>query len=143
VPTTIDYEIANGWHVIRGYSDGNSTVLFPITWTNLFAATDVIFIAALQGQNTRVLTINGVGYTGNISNGTAASDSMICEYFNGTGLTANPGVNGCNSSYLDVSPRVFNSAFSGNLNISVTTGEACKPTCAYGTGFNVQKLFVR
>ena len=54
----IDY--GNGWYAIRGYACGNFTGQFNHYWTNDIAATDIMFTAALQGQQTRTLSINGV-----------------------------------------------------------------------------------
>ena len=133
----IDY--GNGWYAIRGYACGNFTGQFNHYWTNDIGATDIMFTAALQGQQTRTLSINGT----NIPYDAFSNAYMKCAFWNGTGASAGPGTNQCHSSKIDVAPHVYNNQFSGNLDIQVVTGVACSPDCYHGTGYNIQKLFVR
>ena len=98
-----------------------------------------MLIAALQGQQTRTLAINGT----NISYDAFSNAYMKCAFWNASGTSTSPGTNQCHSTYLNVDPHVYNNQFSGNLNIQIVTGVSCSPDCQHGTGYNIQKLFVR
>lgn len=138
VPTAF---AANGWNGLRSYACGNVTFALTLQWANTLDATDVMFVAALQGEVTRMLTINGTSVAANATSTDAGG--ATCAFYNATGATASPAVNGCYETYLDAPPRVLADAFTGDLEIVVTTGPGCAPSCNHGTGMNIQKLFVR
>ena len=129
----------NGLYSIRGYACGNYTGQFNRMWANDIGATDIMFTAALQGQQTRTLSING----SNIPYDTFSNAYMNCAFWNGVGAVSSPGTNLCHETMLNVAPHVYNNQFSGNLTIEIVTGEGCSPDCQHGTGYNMQKLFVR
>ena len=49
----------------------------------------------------------------------------------------------CHETMLDIAPHVYNNQFSGNLTIQIVTGVGLLSDCFHGTGYNMQKLFVR
>ena len=122
-----------------GIACGNFTGQFTLSWGNNIGATDVMFIAALQGQQTRTLKING----GNIPYDAFSNAYMKCAFWNASATSSNPGTNKCNRAYLNVEPHVYNGKFPDNLSMVITTGISCYPYCQHGTGFHVQKLYVR
>ena len=138
-PPTNSITSGNGWYAVRGYACGVFTGQFNQMWSNDIGATDVMFTAALQGQQTRTLSINGT----NIPYDAFSNAYMKCAFWNGTGASSSPGTNSCHDTMLNVPPHVYNNQFSGNLTIQVVTGVACYPDCYHGTGYNIQKLFVR
>ena len=132
---------ANGWRSIRGYACGNFTADFDIYWSNSIGATDVMFLAAVQGQQVHQLFINGALKPHN-----AFSNAyMTCAFWNGTATSTSPGTNECWKTALNTTPLVYNGVISpsADLNLSVTSGTSCSPDCYHGTGYNVQKLMVR
>ena len=136
---SISFPQGNGRYAARGYACGNYTGRYTLTWVNDLEATDVMFIAALQGQQVHTLTLNGtsIGYS-------AFSNAyMKCAFWNASATSASPGTNGCFETYLDVQPSIYNGYLSGNLTMIVTTGEACSPDCQHGAGFNIPRLAVR
>ena len=138
-PPTTQIVDANGYYGIHGYACGNFTAKWTIGWTNILGADDVMFIATLQGQSIRTLTVNG----SNMPYDAFSDAYMKCAFWNGTGASVNPGTNQCHNTYLTAPPHVYRDSFSNDLVLQMVTGPACSPDCRYGTGFNVQKLFVR
>jgi hypothetical protein len=138
VPTEF---VANGWHGLRSYACGVVTFELALTWANPIGATDVMFVATLQGEQTRTLTINGAAIAPNAS--TADPYGATCVFYNATGTAQAHDVNGCHALYSTASPRIVTGALSGTFELVMTTGPACAPTCNHGTGMNIQKLFVR
>jgi hypothetical protein len=130
---------ANGWNGYLSYACGNVTFSLILDWKNTLAAKDLMFIATLQGQATRKLTIDGVNapYTG------FSNAYMKCAFWNGPGKYTAPAQNMCWKTSLDVAPKVYLGKVGANLNITMTTGPACSPDCKHGAGMNIQKLFVR
>ena len=140
----VDIITGNGWFAFHGYTcslvAGNFwNVQFNQTWINDIGATDVMFTAALQGQQIHTLQINGT----NIPYDAFDNSYMKCAFWNGSSASISPATNQCHSTMLNVDPKVYNNQFSGNLNIQVVTGSPCSPDCQHGTGYNIQKLFVR
>lgn len=136
-------ELYSGWYSIRGYSCGNGTERITLTWPNGVGAMDVMFTAQVQGYDVHTLTVDGVGIPHD-----AFDAGSLCRFWNGTGASTNPGVNMCPFTALDVAPRIENDAFSGTLTIELTSGESYtdpngNPSGQWGTGMNIQKLFVR
>ncbi len=130
---------ANDFYGVHGYACGNFTAKWTIAWTNVLGAKDVMFIATLQGQSIRTLSVDG----SNIPYDAFSDAYMKCAFWNGTGASANPGQNQCHDTYLTAPPHVYPDSFVDDLSIEMVTGPACSPDCRYGTGFNMQKLFVR
>jgi hypothetical protein len=133
--------VANGWHGLRSYACGVVTFSMTLGWVNTIGATDVMFIATLQGETTRTLTVNGTSISPNAT-GTDAGGAT-CVFYNAPGTSASPATNGCYTTYLDVAPVELTSAFTGDLSLVISTGPACAPSCSHGTGMNIQKVFVR
>lgn len=130
---------ANGWYGASTYACGNSTKRLAIRWTNVLGADDVMFEATEQGYHTRTLTINGASIPAD-----AATDANnMCAFWNASASSSTATVNNCWSTALDVAPHVYRGALTGDLSLELTTGVAASPDPRYGTGSNVQKLFVR
>jgi hypothetical protein len=138
VPTAF---VANGWHGLRSYACGVVTFDLALTWANPIAATEVMFIATLQGESTRTLTINGNAIAPSAS--TTDPAGATCVFYNATNTALAHDVNACHGLYSTEPPRIITGALSGMFELVITTGPACAPTCNHGTGMNIQKLFVR
>lgn len=137
--TTPAYFVANKWNGIRAYACGYATIKVSVSWSNILGATDVMFIAALQGETQHELSINGQ----KVLHDAFTSGYMKCFFWNSTATSATPKPNQCWSTSLDALPHVYKKKYTGNLTIDMVTGPSCLPSCQYGTGMNIQKLFVR
>jgi hypothetical protein len=133
--------VANGWRGLLAYACGVVTFELSLAWTNSIAATDVMFIATLQGETTRTVTVDGTAASANAT----ATDAggATCAFYNSTASAVSPALNGCFQTSLAAPPRVSAGVVSGDLAFVITTGPACAPSCQHGTGMNIQKLFVR
>jgi hypothetical protein len=131
----------NGWYGHQYYRCGDISARMTITWPNPIAATDVMFVATVQGNSGVTVLVNAANAAaaGNTTNGEGA----ICSFWNASAATVTPGTNACFSTTLDEPPAMFVDLVSGALVVELTAGPACSPTCAYGSGMNIQKLFVR
>ena len=130
----------NGYYRAVGYACGNHTIEWRINWANVLDATDIRFTAALQGQHVRNLSLSGVSLAPD-----AVSDAyMKCSFWNGTSVSADPPRNACHITSLNEPARVYSNVIVGrDVALSMVTGPGCLPDCQHGTGFNLQKLFVR
>ena len=138
-PPNININLLNDLYTLKGYACGVFTSQYTISWQNTIGATDVMFTAALQGQQTHTLVVNGT----NVTYDAFSNAYMKCAFWNGSATSTSPDVNQCHSTVLNEPPSVHNDMFSGNLSINITVGASCSPDCYHGAGFNVQKLFVR
>ena len=118
----------NGWYALKRYACGVYMSEFNRAWSNDIGATDIMFTAALQGQDTRTLSINGV----DIPYDAFSNAYMKCAFWNGTSASTSPGTNGCYNTMLNVAPHIYNNLFSGNLDIQIITGRSCFPTVNMG-----------
>ncbi|MBP9203742.1 MAG: hypothetical protein KBG28_07255 [Kofleriaceae bacterium] len=130
----------NGWHGVNHYRCGDQHARLTLTWPNPIGATDLAFLAVVQGQ-TVSLTVDGaeLAPTGSVTDGSGA----ICRFWNGPGATVTPAVNACYQTYLDVAPTVAAGAIAGDFALQFTAGPACAPLCTYGAGGNLQRVMVR
>jgi len=133
--------IVNNWNGLQSYACGDVTFKLSIAWPNPIGAKDVMFIATLQGEVTRTLTINGNAVPSDASSKDVGN--ATCVFYNGTAKSVVPNNNGCWSLALAEPPHVYKNAVNGALLVELTTGRACTPDCQHGTGMNLQKLFVR
>jgi hypothetical protein len=132
----------NGWYGYQYYRCGDISARMTITWPNPLAATDVMFVSTVQGNTGVAIAVNGtaVAAAGNTTNGTGG----ICSFWNASAVTSTPATNACWSTYLDEPPVIQNGIVAGQpLTVELTAGPACVPDCNYGSGANIQKLFVR
>jgi hypothetical protein len=132
---------AHGWHGLRSYACGNVTFKLAVLWPNTIGATDVMFVATLQGEVTRSAVVNGTPVTAAAT--VTASGGAACAFYNGNGQTVTPALNTCWQTSLASTPQVATGVVSGDLLLELTTGPACAPDCFHGTGMNLQRLFVR
>jgi hypothetical protein len=131
---------ANGFYRAHGYACGDHKIRWNIDWPNILDASDIRFTATLQGQQVQTLVLNGenLPYSG------FSNAYMKCAFWNAVGALTSPGTNQCSNTSLDVSPAVYHDRLHGSdLTIRITTGYAASPDSDHGTGFNLQKLFVR
>ncbi|MFN0246850.1 MAG: fibrinogen-like YCDxxxxGGGW domain-containing protein [Kofleriaceae bacterium] len=140
-PTVGEAIMANGWHGIRSYACGSVTFSLSLSWENTLAATDVMFVAALQGEAVRTLSVEGAVLSPNATS--LDPGNATCAFYNASGQTAALGLNTCWTTVVDTPPRIERDAIVGDLSIELTTGPACAPSCEHGTGMNVYRLFVR
>ena len=131
--------VANNWNGIHAYACGDAVIKVSVSWTNTLGATDVMFIATLQGEKQYEVSINGKKTPHDAS----SNGYMKCFFWNANGKSSTPKLNQCWSTALDAQPHVYKNAIKGNLTIDAVTGPGCLPSCLYGTGMNIQKLFVR
>ena len=132
--------IANGWRGLALHRCGDTSARLTVTWANPVGATDVMFIAATQGQN-QALLVDGT--TISASGSTTDAADAHCGFWNGSDATATVAADQCWNTYLNAPPLLTHSTISGALMLEITAGPACLPTCSYGAGMNIQKLFVR
>jgi len=132
--------VQNAWRGLYFYQCGMSSARLTITWPNPVGATDVMFIATIEGQS-QLLSVNGTQIAA--SGSTVDVNSALCAFWNGDGATASPTTNGCASTYLDAPALRRPGVISGAFTLDITSGPSCSPNCNYGTGMNLQKLFVR
>jgi large repetitive protein len=135
----IGFPDGEGWYAAHGYACGIYTARYTLSWINGLGATDVMFTAALQGQETHTLTLNG----SSVAYDAFSNAYMKCAFWNASASSASPATNECHETYLDAEPQIYNGQLSGDLSIVATTGASCSPDCSHGAGFNVQKLAVR
>ncbi len=130
------------WWYARGYACGNHRINYQIEFANLYGASDLAFVATLQGENFRSLSINGESKPA-----TATTDPyMRCDFYNGNGIKASPSRNGCHSYVTDaMAPNVYPGAISGRavVKLNVIVGDGCKPDCNHGTGYSLGRILVR
>jgi hypothetical protein len=134
--------VQHGWRGLAFYSCGDTSARLSIAWPNPVGATDAMFIATAEGQTaTFVVGSTTIAATGSTTDGAGAT----CRFWNGSAATATPGTNQCFTTYLDAAPAVQVGTVGGPFpfTLEITAGPACAPTCSYGAGMNVQKLFVR
>jgi hypothetical protein len=139
--TVPSYFDANGYNGIRSYACGVVTFRLDIAWTNTLAATDVMFVATLQGESTRTVELNGTSIAADAT--ALDGGGATCAFYNGTAATTSPALNQCYTTSLNAAPHVVTSGLTGNLALAITTGPACSPSCNHGTGMNISRLFVR
>jgi len=131
-----------GFHRIKGYACGNYRVQWNIEYRNIFNAKDIMLAGSIQGQDVHSVSVNNKPIDAAGANG---SDNNYCAFVNGWGKTTPPAVNNCyNLDYSSSGPLYVNTGDIGAmLTVQFVSGDACHPTCNYGTGFNLQQLFVR
>jgi hypothetical protein len=132
--------VAAGWHDLAYMRCGDMTARMTVTWSNPIAADDVMFVATLQGRTASV-TVNGVALPANIQRLDGAG--AVCRFWNGANASMIPAPNQCWSTFLDAPPAIHRGVLAGQMVLELTSGPACSPSCTYGAGQNIAKLFVR
>ncbi len=132
---------AFGWFGIQWLRCGDLTIQTTLSWANDIGAKDMMFTATLMGQTTATITADGV----DLPEDAVGIDALggRCEFHNAASASVVPPIATCWSTLLDAAPAVHHDAFAGPLTLALTTGPGCSPTCQYGTGHTIQKLFVR
>ncbi len=132
-----------GWYGVHWQRCGDMTIRTTLSWANTLGATDLMFTATLAGQNTSTITADGVEMKEDAV--TFDAGNGRCAFYNGTDSSVVTPIATCHdvSAAIDAAPAVHSGAFVGDVNIEITTGAACQPTCQYSTGHTIQKLFAR
>lgn len=137
-PGAITHGTVPGWHTILAYLCGTATIALTISST--FPASDVMFLATIQGQITHAITVNGT----DIPPDTSTGAYMQCVFWNSSSELAYPETNECWRTTLDSAPHLELGVLRGEeLTMSLSSGPSCSPDCLHGTGMNVARLFVR
>lgn len=131
--------IVDGWRGVRVYVSNNATVRLTLRSSG-FSATDVMFLATIQGQERHTVVVNEIDVPPD-----ALTDAyMQCAFWNSDGDLAYPEANECWSTTLDAAPHMELGVLNGDtMELILEAGPSCSPDCLHGTGLNVTRLFVR
>lgn len=130
-----------GWYGVHFVRCGDMTIRTTLSWENDLGATDLMFTAVLEGYNTSTITADGIEIPEDAF--TIDAGGGRCGFYNGTDSSVVPPVATCHDTVIDAAPAVHNGAFVGDVDLEITTGAACQPTCQYSTGHTIHKLFAR